>query len=285
MRAASCAHAEATGPSSPASLGRAHAVLVMNTPCALPLREGRCWPLAHLRSDGYSNGWRLASLLPRVYMCNPKYTSAVSTNPRTSTTAATLRCSSSQGRRCGSIAIGCGQIWSPPSALDRPARVPAGGMPCGTAGYGVLPGKPGVQAFPRALAHRAQHTGEAVRPRRSARSLWNRTPYSAYCPTHIGERNRSSRCSRGEILFSSHLDFMCVSHTASNFIYKKKNYSSVRVSLEPFTAELPAVILEVIRAEPLGWAGLSYRRYIEATLLPSVRRVAEILRSHAATIE
>ena len=54
---------------------------------------------------------------------------------------------------------------------------------------------------------------------------------------------------------------------------------------QPFTAELPAAILEVVAAEPSGAVGLSYRRYVQTALLPGIRRVAAILRSHAATIE
>ena len=54
---------------------------------------------------------------------------------------------------------------------------------------------------------------------------------------------------------------------------------------QPFTAELPAAILDIVAAEPLGAIGLSYRRYVQSTLLPGIRRVAAILRSHSATIE
>ena len=54
---------------------------------------------------------------------------------------------------------------------------------------------------------------------------------------------------------------------------------------QPFAAELPAAILEIIAAELSGAVSLSYRRYVRSTLLPAIRRVAAILRSHAATIE
>ena len=54
---------------------------------------------------------------------------------------------------------------------------------------------------------------------------------------------------------------------------------------QPFTAELPAAILEIVAAEPSGPVGISYRRYVKSTLLPGIRRVAAILRSHAATIK
>ena len=48
---------------------------------------------------------------------------------------------------------------------------------------------------------------------------------------------------------------------------------------------LPAAILEVVKEEPGGAIGLSYRRYIKSALLPAVQRVATLLRDHAATIE
>ena len=54
---------------------------------------------------------------------------------------------------------------------------------------------------------------------------------------------------------------------------------------QPFAAELPAAILAIVAAEPSGVVGLSYRRYVQSTLLPGIRRVAAILRSHSATIE
>ena len=43
---------------------------------------------------------------------------------------------------------------------------------------------------------------------------------------------------------------------------------------QPFTAELPAAILAVVRAEPSGALGLSYRRYALTVLVPGVRQVA-----------
>ena len=54
---------------------------------------------------------------------------------------------------------------------------------------------------------------------------------------------------------------------------------------QPFTAELPTAILEIVAAEPSGVVGLSYRRYVQSTLLPGIQRVAAILRLHSATIE
>ena len=53
----------------------------------------------------------------------------------------------------------------------------------------------------------------------------------------------------------------------------------------PFSAEIPAAILEVVRAEPSGAVGLGYRRYITTTLLPALRRVAAIMQNHAAVLE
>ena len=54
---------------------------------------------------------------------------------------------------------------------------------------------------------------------------------------------------------------------------------------QPFTTELPTAILEIVAAEPSGVVGLSYRRYVQSTLLPGIQRVAAILRLHSATIE
>eukprot|EP01052_Picozoa_sp_SAG31_P049338 SAG31_NODE_10753_length_1101_cov_12.867265_2_plen_166_part_00 len=53
---------------------------------------------------------------------------------------------------------------------------------------------------------------------------------------------------------------------------------------EPYCAEMPAAMLELIKAEPDGAVGLSYRRYVRMALLPVVRLVGEILRQHGATI-
>ena len=47
---------------------------------------------------------------------------------------------------------------------------------------------------------------------------------------------------------------------------------------------MPAAMLELIRAEPDGAIGLSYRRYARMALLPGIRLVGEILRQHGATI-
>ena len=53
----------------------------------------------------------------------------------------------------------------------------------------------------------------------------------------------------------------------------------------PFAAVLPAAILEVVKEAPSGAIGLSYCRYVRTVLVPSVNKVAAILRSHMATIE
>ena len=53
---------------------------------------------------------------------------------------------------------------------------------------------------------------------------------------------------------------------------------------EPYCAEMPAAMLELIKAEPDGVVGQSYRRYVRMALLPVVRLVGEILRQHGATI-
>eukprot|EP01052_Picozoa_sp_SAG31_P052298 SAG31_NODE_12848_length_912_cov_0.998770_1_plen_160_part_10 len=53
---------------------------------------------------------------------------------------------------------------------------------------------------------------------------------------------------------------------------------------QPYCAEMPAAMLELIKAEPNGAVGQSYRRYVRMTLLPGVRLVGEILQQHGATI-
>eukprot|EP01052_Picozoa_sp_SAG31_P037666 SAG31_NODE_4902_length_2875_cov_4.001440_2_plen_178_part_00 len=53
---------------------------------------------------------------------------------------------------------------------------------------------------------------------------------------------------------------------------------------EPYCAEMPAAMLKLIKAEPDGAVGQSYRRYVRMALLPVVRLVGEILRQHGATI-
>ena len=53
---------------------------------------------------------------------------------------------------------------------------------------------------------------------------------------------------------------------------------------QPFCAEMPAAMLELIKAEPDGAVGQSYRRYVRMALLPGIRLVGEILRQHGATI-
>eukprot|EP01052_Picozoa_sp_SAG31_P018764 SAG31_NODE_1342_length_8700_cov_12.667829_11_plen_241_part_00 len=53
---------------------------------------------------------------------------------------------------------------------------------------------------------------------------------------------------------------------------------------EPYCAEMPAAMLELIKAEPNGAVGQSYRRYVRMALLPGVRLVGEILQQHGATI-
>eukprot|EP01052_Picozoa_sp_SAG31_P051275 SAG31_NODE_12100_length_968_cov_1.430380_2_plen_263_part_00 len=53
---------------------------------------------------------------------------------------------------------------------------------------------------------------------------------------------------------------------------------------EPYCAELPAAMLELIKTEPNGAVGQSYQRYVRMALLPGVRMVGELLRQHGATI-
>ena len=54
---------------------------------------------------------------------------------------------------------------------------------------------------------------------------------------------------------------------------------------QPYCAELPAAVLEIVAAEPSSPIGLSYQRYVRSTYLPAVRRIAAVLREHAAAIE
>ena len=49
--------------------------------------------------------------------------------------------------------------------------------------------------------------------------------------------------------------------------------------------QLPAAILEIVLDTPSSALGLTYRRYIKTAFLPGIRRVAELLRAHSATIE
>eukprot|EP01052_Picozoa_sp_SAG31_P051859 SAG31_NODE_12518_length_935_cov_3.572967_1_plen_185_part_00 len=53
---------------------------------------------------------------------------------------------------------------------------------------------------------------------------------------------------------------------------------------EPYCAEMPAAMLELINAEPDGAVSQSYRRYVRMALLPGIRLVGEILRQHGAVI-
>ena len=53
---------------------------------------------------------------------------------------------------------------------------------------------------------------------------------------------------------------------------------------QPYCAEMPAAMLELIKAEPDGAVGQSYRRYVRMALLPGIRLVGEILRQYGATI-
>ena len=54
---------------------------------------------------------------------------------------------------------------------------------------------------------------------------------------------------------------------------------------QPFCAELPAAVLEIVAAEPSNAVGLSYQRYVRSTYLPAVRRIADVLREYTAAIE
>ena len=54
---------------------------------------------------------------------------------------------------------------------------------------------------------------------------------------------------------------------------------------QPYCAGLPAAVLEIVAAEPFSAVGLSYQCYVRSTYLPGVRRIAAVLREHAAAIE
>eukprot|EP01052_Picozoa_sp_SAG31_P046736 SAG31_NODE_9056_length_1342_cov_1.196299_2_plen_245_part_00 len=53
---------------------------------------------------------------------------------------------------------------------------------------------------------------------------------------------------------------------------------------QPYCAEMPAAMLELIKAEPSDELGQSYRRYVQKALLPGLRLVGEIMRQHGSTI-
>ena len=49
--------------------------------------------------------------------------------------------------------------------------------------------------------------------------------------------------------------------------------------------QLPAAILEIVQDTPSSALGLAYRRYIKTAFLHRIRKVADLLREHSATIE
>ena len=59
----------------------------------------------------------------------------------------------------------------------------------------------------------------------------------------------------------------------------------ITVFSQPYCAELPAAVLEVVAAEPSSAVGLSFQRYVRTAYLPAVQRIAAVLREHAAAIE
>ena len=54
---------------------------------------------------------------------------------------------------------------------------------------------------------------------------------------------------------------------------------------QPFTAVLLAAVLEIVRTEPTSELSATYRRWVRTAMFPSIFQVAEILRSHACTVE
>jgi hypothetical protein len=54
---------------------------------------------------------------------------------------------------------------------------------------------------------------------------------------------------------------------------------------QPYSFELPQAILDVAAADPSGAIAEGYRRYVRTVLVPGLHAVAELLKTHAATIE
>ena len=54
---------------------------------------------------------------------------------------------------------------------------------------------------------------------------------------------------------------------------------------QPYCAELPAAVLEIVAAGPSSAIGVGYQRYVRSTYLPAVRQIAAVLREHATAIE
>ena len=54
---------------------------------------------------------------------------------------------------------------------------------------------------------------------------------------------------------------------------------------QPFTAVLLAAVLEIVQTEPTSELSATYRRWVRTAMFPSIFQVAEILRSHACTVE
>ena len=100
-------------------------------------------------------------------------------------------------------------------------------------------------------------------------------------------RNRSGRVQWAPRVSAAQLTevFGYISHGCGSAAAASIAAADTMLTLgEPYCAEMPAAMLELIKAEPDGAVGQSYRRYVRMALLPVVRLVGEILRQHGATI-
>ena len=52
-----------------------------------------------------------------------------------------------------------------------------------------------------------------------------------------------------------------------------------------FCVEMPDAVLEIVGSEPTGQFAEMYRGYVQYTMLPAVRRVADTMRKHSAYTE
>ena len=63
------------------------------------------------------------------------------------------------------------------------------------------------------------------------------------------------------------------------------SFDQVKSVQTAFCADIPRLVLDVVKEDPHGAAAVTYRRYVRTALLPEVRRVAGILIAHSSTIE
>eukprot|EP01052_Picozoa_sp_SAG31_P027860 SAG31_NODE_2642_length_5323_cov_3.407351_4_plen_290_part_00 len=67
--------------------------------------------------------------------------------------------------------------------------------------------------------------------------------------------------------------------------YMISSYDGFTMLSQPFCAELPSAILNLVDSEPEGEIAGLYRGYIRHTLIPCFRQVLNTLRDHAAYVE